>query len=449
MLSMHRQSLAKGLPKYLPCRLAHLAPIQGSLCSPASWGKRFYSPLESERPKEMGWEKELTTDRIFTSPQKYAQGRNIFGRSFTYVKSWATDSAVVLADPNIWKICAPTIVNSLESNGMKVTKLIFGGESSLKEIHRLQAECPSDSQIVIGVGGGKTIDTAKYLANEMRVPCIIAPTTASSDAATASLSVIYTSEGEFQKYSFYPTNPNFIMVDTDVIVKAPVRFLISGIGDALSTYVETESVLRSHSLSFAGGVPTVAGAAIARACKETIEKFAVAGILSNLRGVCTEAFENTVEANTLLSGLGFENGNLAAAHAIHNGLTTAHGNIHRLMHGEKVAYGTLAQLILENWPLEDYYKMVAFMSKCHLPVTLEELGIPFVTDEELLMIGRATLRPDESIHNMSKKFTPQDIADAIKAVDSYSKKWREENNWTESFELPASRHHPHVSDIHP
>ncbi|CAB11766.1 Glycerol dehydrogenase Gld1 [Schizosaccharomyces pombe] len=445
--------LCAATPRFPLVSLAHrnskVFALASSNAVAQRWGKRFYAPIETETPHKVGVEFEESKDRIFTSPQKYVQGRHAFTRSYMYVKKWATKSAVVLADQNVWNICANKIVDSLSQNGMTVTKLVFGGEASLVELDKLRKQCPDDTQVIIGVGGGKTMDSAKYIAHSMNLPSIICPTTASSDAATSSLSVIYTPDGQFQKYSFYPLNPNLIFIDTDVIVRAPVRFLISGIGDALSTWVETESVIRSNSTSFAGGVASIAGRYIARACKDTLEKYALSAILSNTRGVCTEAFENVVEANTLMSGLGFENGGLAAAHAIHNGMTAIHGPVHRLMHGEKVAYGTLVQVVLEDWPLEDFNNLASFMAKCHLPITLEELGIPNVTDEELLMVGRATLRPDESIHNMSKKFNPSQIADAIKAVDSYSQKWQEQTGWTERFRLPPSRHSPHLTDIHP
>ncbi|EEB08876.1 glycerol dehydrogenase Gld1 [Schizosaccharomyces japonicus yFS275] len=410
------------------------------------------APLTSEVDQSLDEEALVTKqhlERVYTSIQKYVQGPGVFERAYTYVRHWATESAMIIADERVWEIGANKVKQSLVKHGLRVTDVTFGGEASEAELERICTLAESGTELIIGVGGGKTMDTAKYVANKLHLPCVIAPSTASSDAATSSLSVIYTPDGQFQRYSYYPLNPNMVMVDTKVIVQAPVRFLISGVGDALATWIEAESVINSHATSAAGGTPTIVAAYIGRACMDSLRKYAVQGILSNIRHACTDAFEATVEANTLLSGLGFENAGLAAAHAVHNGLTVLGGPIHQLMHGEKVAYGTLVQLVLENRTLEEYFDIVSFMAECHLPITLEELGLEDISDEDLLKVGEAALKPDETIHNMSKKFSPGDIADAIRAADAYSKKWRQVNNWTEKFIVPPSRHHAHVQDIHP
>ena len=69
-----------------------------------------------------------------------------------------------------------------------------------------------------------------------------------------------------------------------------------------------------------------------------------------------------IEANTYLSGVGFESGGLAAAHALYNGLT-AIPDAHHYYHGEKVAFGTLTQLVLENAPVEEI-ETVAALKPC-------------------------------------------------------------------------------------
>ncbi len=88
--------------------------------------------------------------------------------------------------------------------------------------------------------------------------------------------------------------------------------------------------------------------------------------------VVTPALENIIEANTLLSGIGFESGGLAAAHAIHNGFTALTGDIHHLTHGEKVAYGTLVQLFLENRPKEVLDKYIRFYQQIGMQPLLKK-----------------------------------------------------------------------------
>ena len=160
----------------------------------------------------------------------------------------------------------------------------------------------------------------------------------------------------FEKYIFYSKNPDLVLVDSAVIAKAPKRLLASGIADGLATWVEARAVMQANGVTMLGDRQTLAGNAIAKKCEEILFADGLQAIAACEAQVVTPALENIIEANTLLSGLGFESAGLAAAHAIHNGFTALSGDIHHLTHGEKVAYGTLTQLFLENRPKEDVYK---------------------------------------------------------------------------------------------
>ena len=101
--------------------------------------------------------------------------------------------------------------------------------------------------------------------------------------------------------------------------------------------------------------------------------------------------------------------NLVAAHAIHNRFTTLHGDIHSLTHGEKVAYGTLTQLLLENRPKEEL----------GLPTTLKKVKLDTVPYEDLLKTGRLATQDGETIHQMVVQYTAEDVANALIALDQY------------------------------
>ena len=174
----------------------------------------------------------------------------------------------------------------------------------------------TQSDFVIGVGGGKTIDAAKAAANLLKVQVAILPTTASTDAPCSALSVLYTPEGQFDQYTFFDRNPSIVLVDTSVIAKAPHRFLAAGMGDAIATNVEAR--LCKSSLNFGGGLPTEVSVAIGTKCEEILLKYGKLAYEANKAKAVTPALEAVVEANTLLSGLGFESGGLAAAHAVCN-----------------------------------------------------------------------------------------------------------------------------------
>ncbi|MCD3473199.1 glycerol dehydrogenase, partial [Streptococcus equi subsp. equi] len=277
----------------------------------------------------------------------------------------------------------------------------------------------NDNDVIIGLGGGKTIDSAKAIADILEIPVIIAPTIASTDAPTSALSVIYTDEGAFEKYIFYAKNPELVLVDTQVICQAPKRLLASGIADGLATWVEARAVMQKNGDTMAGGNQTLAGLAIAEACERTLFADGLKAMASCEKKVVTPALENVIEANTLLSGLGFESAGLAAAHAIHNGFTALTGDIHHLTHGEKVAYGTLTQLFLENKSREEIDRYVDFYQAIGMPTTLKEMHLDTATEEDFLKIGRQATMAGETIHQMPFTITAEDVASALVAVDAY------------------------------
>ncbi|HEQ8401736.1 TPA: iron-containing alcohol dehydrogenase, partial [Streptococcus pyogenes] len=229
----------------------------------------------------------------------------------------------------------------------------------------------------------------------------------------------YTDEGAFEKYIFYSKNPDLVLVDTQVICQAPKRLLASGIADGLATWVEARAVMQKNGDTMAGGNQTLAGVAIAKACEQTLFADGLKAMASCDRQVVTPALENVIEANTLLSGLGFESAGLAAAHAIHNGFTALTGAIHHLTHGEKVAYGTLTQLFLENRSREEIDRYIDFYQAIGMPTTLKEMHLDTATQEDFLKIGRQATMAGETIHQMPFVISPEDVAAALVAVDAY------------------------------
>ena len=206
-------------------------------------------------------------------------------------------------------------MSALEQADFKVYRAVFGGEASREEVERLNAlGREQSSDFVIALGGGKTIDTAKTVADGLALQVAIIPTTASTDAPCSALSVLYRPSGEFHCYTFFDKNPTIVLVDTTVVSKAPPRFLAAGMGDAIATNVEARQCM--NSTNFGGGLQTEVSSAICRKCEEILFKYGKQAYEANKAQACTPAFEAVVEANTLCSGLGFESGGLAAAHAV-------------------------------------------------------------------------------------------------------------------------------------
>ena len=160
--------------------------------------------------------------------------------------------------------------------------------------------------------------------------------------------------------------------------------------------------------------------ALAELCFDTLMEEGVKAKLALEAGACTEAVERVIEANTLLSGIGFESGGLAGAHAIHNGFTVLE-ECHSMYHGEKVAFGTITQLVLENVPTDELEDIIDFCIELGLPVTLKELGITDPTPEKIMAVAEAACAPTDTIHNMPFEVTPESVAAAILAADRYGR----------------------------
>lgn len=247
---------------------------------------------------------------------------------------------------------------------------------------------------------------------------MICPTIASTDAPCSALSVIYTEKGVFEEYLFLPSNPDMVLMDTEVIAQSPVRLTVSGMGDALATYFEARAVLAKDALTCAGGHGTLAAHALAKLCFDTLMEEGVKAKLALEAGACTPAVEKIIEANTLLSGIGFESGGLAGAHAIHNGFTVLE-ECHHMYHGEKVAFGTITQLVLEDMPADELEDVIGFCIDVGLPVTLKELGVEEVTKEKIMAVAEAACAETDTLHNMPFEVTPEKVYAAIMAADAY------------------------------
>jgi glycerol dehydrogenase len=358
-------------------------------------------------------------------PRKYIQGRGVMGLIGEHVGDLGKD-AMVIADENVWGLVGSTVEGSLEGAEVRLVKEVFGGECSHREIDRMtEAAGKAGADVVVGVGGGKTLDAAKAVGHKAGLPWATVPTVASTDAPTSALAVIYSDDGVFEEYMFFPHNPDLVLVDTQLAANAPYRFLVAGMGDALATWLEARATAEARKSTMAGGAPTMAALALAKLCWDTLLSYGFLARQAAEQHVVTPALEKVVEANTLLSGLGFESGGLAAAHAVHNGLT-ALPETHHFMHGEKVNFGTLTQLALEDRTTGEINDIIAFCMSVGLPTTLQELDLGQAGKEQLLTVAKAATVPGETIHNMPFTVTPEMVVDAMVAADAFSRAYQQQ-----------------------
>ncbi|ESL05141.1 glycerol dehydrogenase [Trypanosoma rangeli SC58] len=298
----------------------------------------------------------------------------------------------------------------------KVTTVVevFNGTVCDDEIKRISRHKGVD--LVVGVGGGSTMDTSKAVGNELKIPTAVVPTLAASDAPCSALAVIYTKDKKFDRYLFVPYNPSLVLVDTEIVAKAPVRLLVSGMGDALATWFEAESCALGHKPNMTGRLGSSLGLSLARLCYETLLEYGVLAKQACECGLTCPALERVVEANTFLSGIGFESAGLGAAHAIHNGLMQI-PEAHDCWHGERVTIGLLASLLLTNRPPQVFDTVYNFCESVGLPTKLADIGCAGVTDEMLLKAATSACAPDDTMQNEAGVMTPTAVFNALKVAD--------------------------------
>jgi glycerol dehydrogenase len=366
---------------------------------------------------------------VFCSPSRYTQGKNATASLGTEMTGLGLRGpALVLAGRSAIRLLAETWNRTFSEASMAHAVHPFGGECSLAEIERVKtAARQHQAQVIIGAGGGKVLDTARAVAADLDLPIVNCPTVASSDAPCSALSVIYTDEGVFQEYRFYRKNPDLVLVDTQVIAQGPPRLLVAGMGDALATWFEAKTCVEGHVKNMRGGASTRSALTLAELCYQTLLENGAEALRAVQTQVVTPALERLVEANTLLSGLGFESSGLAAAHAIHNGLTAAPAT-HDYFHGEKVAYGLLVQLILEGQSRSVLEQVLHFATEVGLPITLAEIGLVELPRELLLQVATRATAKGETIHNEPFEVHADMVADAIRAADVSGRAWKKQSD---------------------
>src|SRR3954470_871325 len=363
--------------------------------------------------------------RTVISPARYVQGKGAIHQLGEYLKPIGS-TPLLVADDLVWGLVGHDIEASLKAADLPVQREVFHGIPSAKEVDRLvEIIKRTGADVAVAVGGGSAIDAVKAGGHLAGIRWANCPTVASTDAPCSALSVIYTEDGEFEEYRFFPRNPDLVLVDSQVVANAPVQLLVAGVGDALATWLEARATSRSNSKTMAGGLPTLTGTALAKLSWDVLWDNALPAVDAVQDNLVTPAVEKVIEANTLLSGLGFESGGLAAAHAIHNGLTAVAAT-HGLAHGQKVNIGSVTQLVLEGAPTSEIRGFVEFTTRVGLPTTLTEVGIDVDDLEDLTRVAEAATVEGETIHNMPFPVRVPDLVDALRSIEGFSRGVRTE-----------------------
>lgn len=296
-----------------------------------------------------------------------------------------------------------------------VTHEFYNGECSLTEISRVATLAKTlEVDAIIGVGGGKVLDVVKAATYESDTKSILIPTLPSNCAPWTPLSVIYTEEGVMTHYDVFPTSVDLLLVEPRVLVESPVSMLIAGIGDTLAKWYEADVQIGKLT-----NPPVALKVAhhTAKLCADEMFENAEQAIADAKDARVTDAFVKVVESIILLGGMvggfGDKFGRIAGAHSIHNGMTISPES-HKALHGNKVAYGILVQLLLENKESE-VERLLGFYKKLGLPTSLHDLDIPTIWIDD---IAAQSTRNGESIHQLrNETVTATEVAIAMRQLE--------------------------------
>ena len=355
----------------------------------------------------------MTEVKKLIAASRYVQGRGAISLLGDGVAKLGR-KAFIIGGRTALSITEQGIRDSLNSSGVEVAAL----DNTVKDCTYATIDRLVDTgrqmkhDIVIGVGGGRAVDTAKAVAWKLSVPAVSVGTQCATNADASAEFVVYSDKHEFLESVVLPENPALVVVDTDIIAAAPVKYMVWGMGDALSTKFEAEAY--AEAVKRRGGVPpTTTALALADATFRSLMAHGTTAVDDLNRGVHSEAVDEVIEAVKLSSAIGFENTNCALAHAIHNGLTRT-GKV-RKEHGEIVAYGTIIQVAYEGRAEGEVRKIVDWCESVGLPTKLGE-----ICDHDHVMLSDAVeyaCTEDANAESMPERPDPGRVIEAIERIE--------------------------------
>ena len=230
------------------------------------------------------------------APARYAQGAGELANLGRSAKKLGNKFLVICTDNSRGRFGAQ-VEASLAEQEKEVVFTTFHGEATKDEVFARMDECRAQGcDVVVGMGGGKALDTAKAVAENLGLPCVIIPTVASNDAPCSGVAVLYNDAGVVIKAVLMRRNPDLVLVDTGIIANAPRRLFAAGLGDALSTWFEARACKNSGARTMARGNVSNTGLMMARLCYDLLMEKGRDALAAVERHEVTPALEDSLLA---------------------------------------------------------------------------------------------------------------------------------------------------------
>ena len=358
-----------------------------------------------------------TDIRVVTGPANYFSHTGSLSRLKDFFSAGQLSAAVWVYGERAIAAARPYLPDAFDLPGAR--HLPFTGHCSESDVKQLAAKAGDDRRVVIGIGGGTLLDTAKALARRLQLPFVAIPTIAATCAAWTPLSVWYNDAGQALHFEIFDDANYLVLVEPEIILRAPEAYLLAGIGDTLAKWYEAVVLApQPETLPLTVRLGINGALAIRDVLLESSEQ----ALADKERGELTQAFRDVVDAiiagGGMVGGLGERYTRVAAAHAVHNGLTVL-PQTEKFLHGTKVAYGILVQSALLGQD-EVLAQLIAAYQRVSLPTTLAALDVDIQNQAEIDNVIAHTLRPVESIHFLPVTLTPATLRAAFEKVESFT-----------------------------
>jgi len=302
----------------------------------------------------------------------------------------------------------------LQSAGLQVEPALLRRDCCEEDLILLAEQAAAAAvDAVIAVGGGKVLDGGKLLADRLQLTCITVPTSAATCAGWTALANVYAPEGAFRYDVALSRCPELLVFDHALVRQAPPRTLASGIADAVAKWYEA-------SVSSAGSGDGLIQQAVqmARVLRDQLLLDAEAAMADPFAEAWGRVAEACGLSAGLIGGIGGARCRTVAAHAVHNGLTQLSACHHQL-HGEKVGFGILVQLRLEEvlggsqLAAQARRQLLPFFAALGLPLTLADLGLAQASLADLQQVCEFACRPGSDLHHLPFAVSPADLLAAL------------------------------------
>lgn len=354
------------------------------------------------------------------TPQIYVNEAGSISQSGKYIVQIGKNP-LIIAGKKAKEAAGNNFFDSLKEYGIEEKHVeIFSGYPSQRQFDFYAEKAREQkADVIIGIGGGRVLDTAKAAGDIVGLPVVTVPTVAATCAAWAAISIQYDDEGGYVQTRQNKKSAELVIADPKVIFTAPKRYLFSGVVDTFAKFYE----IRPTTEFFQDDVTSKIALKASEIAFDNLEHDTFTALSEAEKEIFSDAAKNVIDAIIYLAGFAGsfkgEHGHYSFAHPFyHTSTRLYHTNVK--LHGEKVAFGIITQLILEGKSAAQVLNAVRLFSKYENDWTLEDFALTSETSLDFLAKEIPAIFPYVPYKGREK------IKAALKKADELTKKFREE-----------------------